>query len=214
MAFPLPHKPSIGVLPFRTLSDDPKQDHFSDGLTDQIITGLSKFPRLSVIASSSMFTYKGKDIKVQQVSEELGVSHILEGSVKKTENRIRITAQLIDALTGHHLWAEIYDRELQDIFAVQDEITLKILNSLMVQLTEGEKDSYLKKYTNNLQAYLKFLEGIGYYIKGSFNESIKSLEEAHKLDPQYAMAYAWEAWMHLQKVFSSSPLELVLERGI
>ncbi|MBW2671488.1 MAG: adenylate/guanylate cyclase domain-containing protein, partial [Deltaproteobacteria bacterium] len=119
MAFPLPDNPSIAVLPFDNLSDDPKQEYFSDGLTEQIITNLSKLPSLFVIARNSTFTYKGKPVKVQKVAEDLGVKYVLEGSVQRSEDRVRITAQLIDALTGHHLWAERYDRKFGDIFALQ-----------------------------------------------------------------------------------------------
>ena len=123
--FPLPDKPSIAVLPFNNLSGEPEQEYFSDGLTEEIISTLSRVPKLFVIARNSTFTYKGKPVKVQQVSEELGVQYVLEGSVRKAGDRIRITAQLIDALTGRHLWAEKYDRNIGDIFAVQDEITKK-----------------------------------------------------------------------------------------
>jgi len=139
MAFPLPDKPSIAVLPFDNLSGDPDQEYFSDGLTDQIIIGLSKVPHLFVIARNSTFTYKGKPVKVQKVSEDLGVKYVLEGSVQRTADRIRITAQFIDALTGNHLWAERYDRNLNDIFAVQDEITKKIITAMQVKLTVGEQ---------------------------------------------------------------------------
>jgi TolB-like protein len=137
MAFPLPEKPSIAVLPFDNVSGDPKQEYISDGLTEEIITALAKVPKMFVIARNSTFTYKGKPVKVQQVAENLGVRYVLEGSVRKDKDKVRITAQLIDALTGHHLWAERYDRDLKDIFAVQDEITLKILSALEVRLTEG-----------------------------------------------------------------------------
>ena len=126
MAYPLPDKPSLAVLPFENLSGDPQQEFFSDGITESIITALSKVPRLFVIARKSSFSYKGKPVTVKQVSEELGVRYVLEGSVQKSGDRVRITAQLIDALTGHHLWAERYERNLKDIFAVQDEITMKI----------------------------------------------------------------------------------------
>ncbi|MCP4631055.1 MAG: hypothetical protein GY850_47225 [bacterium] len=136
MAYPLPEKLSIAVLPFKNISADPEQEYFSDGLTEEIITTLSKTPKLFVIARNSTFTYKGKPVKVQQVCEELGVQYVLEGSVRKANDRIRITAQLIDALTGHHLWADQYDRKLEDIFGVQDEITMKILAALQVKLTE------------------------------------------------------------------------------
>jgi TolB-like protein len=139
MALPLPDKPSIAVLPFMNMSDDPKQEYLSDGLTENIITGLSKMPRLFVIARNSTFVYKGKGVKVQKVAEDLGVRYVLEGSIQRSGNRVRITAQLIDALTGNHLWAERYDRDLKDIFAVQDEITGRILQSMRVKLTEGEQ---------------------------------------------------------------------------
>jgi TolB-like protein len=132
MAFPLPDKPSIAVLPFVNISGDPRQEYFSDGLTEEIITALGKVPNLFVIARNSTFAYKGKPVKVQQVSEELGVRYVLEGSVRKEGNNIRIAAQLIDALNGHHVWAERYDRNLKDIFAVQDEITKKIIMAMQV----------------------------------------------------------------------------------
>ena len=141
MAFPLPDKPSIAVLPFVNMSGDPKQEFFSDGITEDIITALSKIPKLFVIARNSTFTYKGKPVKVKQVSEELGVRYVLEGSVQKSGDRVRITAQLIDALSGHHLWSERYDRDLKDLFALQDEVTLKILMAMQVKLTEGEEAS-------------------------------------------------------------------------
>jgi TolB-like protein len=132
---PLPDKPSIAVLPFVNMSGDPEQEYFSDGMSEEIITGLSKIPNMHVIARNSTFTYKEKPVKTQQVGKELGVRYVLEGSVRKAGNRVRITAQLVDALTGHHLWAERYDRELTDIFALQDEITVKIITALQLELT-------------------------------------------------------------------------------
>ena len=131
----LPDKPSIAVLPFVNMSGDPGQEYFSDGLTEQIINGLCKVLNLFVIARNSSFAYKGKSVHIQQVAKELGVRYILEGSVQKAENRVRITAQLIDATTGYHLWSENYDRDLSDIFALQDEITLKIINDMQIKLT-------------------------------------------------------------------------------
>jgi TolB-like protein/Tfp pilus assembly protein PilF len=188
----LPDKPSIAVLPFNNLSGDPEQEYFSDGLTDEIITILSKVPKLFVIARNSTFTYKGKPVKVQQVSEELGVRYVLEGSVRKGGDKIRITAQLIDALTGNHLWAEQYDRNLDDIFAVQDEITKKIITAMQVKLTEGEQARATAKGTNNLEAYLKYLQAHEYWRR--FNPESNALaeqlaEEAIALDPEYAWAY-------------------------
>jgi TolB-like protein/class 3 adenylate cyclase len=138
MALSLPDKPSIAVLPFVNMSGDSKQEFFSDGITEDIITALSKVPMLFVIARNSTFTYKGKPMKVKQISEELGVQYVLEGSVQMSANRVRITAQLIDALKGHHIWAERYDRDLKDIFALQDEVTRNILTAMQVKITEGE----------------------------------------------------------------------------
>ena len=161
MAFPLPDKPSIAVLPFVNMSGDPKQEFFSDGITEDIITALSKIPKLFVIARNSTFTYKGKPVKVKQVSEELGVRYVLEGSVQRSGDRVRITAQLIDALSGHHLWAERYDRDLKDLFALQDEVTLKILMAMQVKLTEGEQASAVRKIFQGEARSRLLFEGIG-----------------------------------------------------
>jgi adenylate cyclase len=191
-ALELPDKPSIAVLPFINLSGDPEQEYFSDGITDEIITALGSVPKLFVIAQHSTFTYKGKPIKVQQVSKELGVRYILEGSVRKDKDKIRITAQLIDALTGHHLWSNQYDRNLEDIFAVQDEITKKIITAMEVKLTEGEQARTAARSTNNLEAYLKCLQANEYVnrINIESNALAKQLaEEAIALDPNYAWAY-------------------------
>jgi adenylate cyclase len=188
----LPEKPSIAVLPFDNLSEDPEQEYFSDGITEEIITALSKVPKLFVIARNSTFTYKDKPVKVQQVSEELGVQYVLEGSVRKAGDEIRITAQLIDALNGHHLWAERYDRTLDDIFAVQDEITKKIISAMQVKLTEGEQARAAAKGTNNLEAYLKTLQANEYIhrVNPESNALGKQLaEEAIALDPEYAWAF-------------------------
>jgi len=201
MAFPLSDKPSIAVLPFDNMSEDPDQEYFCDGITEEIITALSKVPRLFVIARNSSFTYKGKPVKVQQVSEELGVRYVLEGSVRKIDNQLRITVQLIDAIAGHHLWSERYDRELKDIFAIQDDITIKILTEMRVQLTDGEVARLLEKCTNNLQAYLKILEGTQYSNMHKHTEAIERFEEARSLDPQNACAYAWLSWENLMNVW-------------
>ena len=162
MAFPLPDKPSIAVMPFVNMTGDQSQDFFCDGLSESLIMALSKVPQLFVIARESTFSYKGKAAKISQVSEELGVQYVLEGSVQKAGDRVRVTAQLIDALKGHHLWSERYDRSVKDLFDLQDEITMKILTELRVKITEGEAARIHAKGTNNLQAYLKVLEGDGY----------------------------------------------------
>jgi adenylate cyclase len=209
MAFPLPDKPSIAVLPFANMSEDPKQEYFSDGITEEIITALSKSPKLFVIARNSTFTYKGKPVKVKQVSEELGVRYVLEGSVRKSEDRVRITAQLIDALKGHHLWAERYDRTMKDILAIQDEITKKIVTALQVKLTEGEQARVYGKGTDNLEAYLKIMEANWLLQQSTKEQVIKArqlAEEAISVDPNYASAYStlglydiMEIWLGLSK---------------
>ena len=203
MAFALPDKPSIAVLPFVNMSEDPKQEYFSDGLTEEIITALSKVPKLFVIARNSTFSYKGKSVKVNQVAEELGVRYVLEGSVRKAGDRVRITAQLIDALGGHHLWAERYEKDLKDIFALQDEITMKIVTSLQVSLTEGETARMQAKGTNSLDAYLLFLQG--WKEAGSMNKDGNFMgrqlaEKATALDPKFAMAYNLLATTYMNEV--------------
>jgi adenylate cyclase len=204
MAFPLPDKPSIAVLPFVNMSDDPKQEYFSDGITEEIITALSKVPRLFVIARNSTFTYKGKPVKVKQVSEELGVRYVLEGSVRRSGEKVRITAQLIDALTGHHLWAERYDRDLKNIFALQDAITLKIINALQVKLTKSEQIIVFGKSTNNLEAYLKLLQAREYSNPMTREGNLlhrQMAEEAIALDPKCAVAYLILSATHLRDLF-------------
>jgi adenylate cyclase len=211
MTFPLPDKPSIAVLPFANMSGDPEQEYFSDGLTEEIITALSKVPKLFVIARNSVFTYKGKPVKVNQVAEELGVRYVLEGSIRKAGDQIRITAQLIDALSGHHLWAERYDRNLKEIFAVQDELTKNIITALQVKLTEGEQVRSSAKGTNNLEAYLKYLQSM--VTVRQFNIESNALakqlaQEAIALDPEYAMAYRALSTAHQMDVWlgtSKSP---------
>jgi len=193
MAFPLPDKPSIAVLPFVNMSEDPKQAYFSDGLSEDIITALSKVGNLFVIARESSFSYKGKPVKVKQVAEELGVRYVLEGSVRQAGDKARITAQLIDAIQGHHLWAERYDRELKDIFPVQDQITKEIITALQVQLKEGEEARTQARGTESLDAYLKFLEGRTFSYRNTKEDNARAQElvkQAIALDPNYAAAYA------------------------
>jgi TolB-like protein/class 3 adenylate cyclase/tetratricopeptide (TPR) repeat protein len=199
MAFPLPDKPSIAVLPFVNMSEDKGQEYFSDGLTEEIIMALSKVPELFVIARNSTFVYKGKPVKVQQVSEELGVRYVLEGSVRKAADRVRITAQLVDATTGGHLWSERYDRDLKDIFALQDEITMKIMTSLQVKLTEGQTARLTARGTKNLEAYLKCLEGREHLVrinKESNALARQKLKEAIALDPNFPAAYRFLGATH------------------
>ena len=204
---PLPEEPSIAVLPFANISGDPDQEYFSDGLTEEIITALSKVDKMFVIASNSTFSYKGKPVKVQQVGEELGVRYVLEGSVRKAGDRVRITAQLIDALTGHHLWAERYDRDLKDIFALQDEITMRILTALRLTLTEGEQARVYDRGTENLDSFLKVLQGMHYLLRFNEDDNVvarQMFEEAVPLDPENPVAHTTLGWTHMMDVWYGS----------
>jgi adenylate cyclase len=195
----LPDKPSIAVLPFTNMSNDPEQEFFSDGITEDIITALSKISSMLVIARNSTFVYKGKAVDVKQVGRDQGVRYVLEGGVRKAGNRVRITAQLIDASTGQHRWAERYDRDLEDIFAVQDEITQKIVSELDVHLRSGEQARLFSSGTDNLEAWecvrlgsdlLNNMEG------DQIGEAMRLLKRAIDLDPEYAAAWAWLAGGH------------------
>jgi len=217
MAFPLPDKPSIAVLPFTNMSGDPQQEYFSDGITEEIITALSKVPRLFVIARNSTFTYKGKSVNVKQVSEELGVRYVLEGSVRKTEDKVRITTQLIDALTGHHLWAEKYDRDLKDIFAIQDEISFKVVTALQVKLTDGEQALTYAGGTKNFEAYARYLKGADYVKRINKEGNLlarKMAEETIALDPNYPRGYrllAMTHWLDVRLGLSKDPKQSLTE---
>ena len=203
MAFPLPKKPSIAVLPFNNLSGDKKQDYLADGLSENIISTLSKVPKMFVIARNSTFTYKGKPVKVQRVAEELGVQYVLEGSVQKSGDRIRVTAQLIDAITGRHLWSERYDRKLTELFTVQDEITKKIVVALQVQLNEGEQARIRQRATKNLQAWSHVVRGLALfrrYTKADNAAARQQFKRAIELDPDYAWAWAMLGWSHMIEV--------------
>ncbi len=196
---PLPDKPSIAVLPFVNMSSDPEQEYFSDGITEDLMTDLSRLSGLFVIARNSTFTYKGKAVKVEEVGRELGVRYVLEGSVRKAGNRLRITAQLVDATTSHHLWAERYDRDLKDIFALQDEIRQKIMTALKVKLTPEEQERFKRAPTDNLEAYDYYLRGMEYLVrftKETHVQARRMFEQAIELDPMYAAAYAGLGWTY------------------
>jgi adenylate cyclase len=209
----LPDKPSVAVLPFVNMSGDPGQEYFSDGLTEQIINGLCKVYNLFVIARNSSFAYKGKPVNAQQVAKELGVRYILEGSVQKAGDRVRITAQLIDATTGYHLWSENYDRNLSDIFALQDEITLKIMDALQIKLTWGEQARLWEGGTTNIQALDKWMRGMDCWLR--FNEKDNKqarhfFEEAINIDKGYTLAYINLGFTHTIELaygWSKSPIE-------
>ena len=206
-ALPLPDKPSIAVLPFENMTGDPKQEYFTDGFTEQIITSLSKISSLFVISRNSTFTYKGKPVKVQQVSKELGVRYVLEGSVQKFSSRIRINVQLIDAISGQHVWAESYDRDLKDIFGLQDEVILKITSAMSVNLTAGEQARAWAEGTKSLEAYLKLMQARE-YLRNQNRESIalarRLAEETIALDPKYADAYALLGSTHMNDVWAGT----------
>jgi adenylate cyclase len=197
----LPDKPSIAVLPFVNMSADPEHEYFCDGITEEIITGLSKISGLFVIARNSSFAYKGKSPKIQQVGGELGVRYVLEGSVRRSGSRVRITAQLIDASRGHHLWSERYDRELKDIFSIQDQITNEIMRVMQVKLTEGEQAcEWLKRGSGNLEAYEKGMKGMEYFRRFSPEgnaQARKLFQEGMALDPESPGHYVMLGWTHL-----------------
>jgi adenylate cyclase len=213
MAFPLPDKPSIAVLAFDNLSGDPQQDYLADGTAEDIITQLSQIHSLFVIARNSSFSYKGKKVKVQQVAEELGVRYVLEGSVRKSGDRVRITAQLVDAITGRHLWAHRYDRELKEVFAIQDEITRKVVTELAVKLSEGENERLMQQGTQNEEAWTYYRKGVEQFRRFNKEANFQARElskKAIELDPDYSLPYSLLAWTYAWPVragLSKSPRE-------
>jgi len=185
MAHPLPDKPSIAVLPFDNMSEDTGQAYFSDGITEDLITDLSQISGLFVISRNSTFTYKGKAVKIRKVAEELGVRYILEGSVRKAEDNVRINAQLIDATTGGHVWAKRYDGKLVDVFALQDQITQKIVAAMKVKLSPDEQQQAESGDTVNVQAYDALLKGWGHHLRFTPEDFVKAVtyfKEATELD--------------------------------
>jgi adenylate cyclase len=186
-------KPSIAVMPFANMSGDPEQEYFSDGMTEDIITDLSKISGLFVVARHSAFIYKDKPIKAQQIGQELGVDFLLEGSVRKAGSHVRVTGQLVNCKDGGHLWAERFDRDLTDIFAIQDEITHAIVEQLKVKLLPQEKESIEQAPTDNVEAYTYYLRGRQFlhrYSKSYYELARKMFVKATELDPRYARAYA------------------------
>jgi TolB-like protein/Flp pilus assembly protein TadD len=193
MAFPLPDKPSIAVLPFTNLSDDPAQQYFADGMADDLITDLSKVSGLFVIARNTTFAYKGKAVTIKQVAEDLGVRYVLEGSVRRSGEQMRVNAQLIDATTGGHLWAERFDGGVENIFAVQDAFVREIVAALALNLSEGEQQAIAQGHTRNLDAREAFQRGWELYLRFTPEDNAKAvahLEQAVELDPAYGRAYA------------------------
>jgi adenylate cyclase len=205
---PLPDKPSIVVLPFANMSNDSSQDYFSDGITEDITTDLSKLSSLFVISRNTASVYKGKAVKLSDLSKELGVQYVLEGSVRRADNQVRVTAQLIDATQDRHLWAERYNRPLKDVFAVQDEIVQKIVTTLKLQLTVMEQGFLVGKRTDNLEAYDYFLRGMEFYWRANYEMKKEALvqvrqmlERALELDPKYGQAYAMLGWTYWTEWF-------------
>jgi TolB-like protein/class 3 adenylate cyclase/Tfp pilus assembly protein PilF len=201
MALPLPDKPSIAVLPLANMSNDPNQDYFADGITDDLITELSKVAGLFVIARNTSFTYKGKNVAIAQVAEELGVRYVLEGSVQRSGERVRINAQLIDALSGGHVWADRFDGSLTDVFALQDKVTNSTADALAVRLTAKQQASIVQRETSVPAAYEAFLRGWEHYRRTTpddYAKAIPYLEEAIKLDPKYYRAHAALAMVYVR----------------
>lgn len=199
VALALPDKPSITVLPFQNLSGDAEQDYFADGIVEDIITALSRIRWLFVIARNSSFTYKGRAVDVQGVGQELGVRYVLEGSVRKSGNKVRITGQLIDASRGTHLWAERFEGELDDIFDLQDRIAESVVGAIAPQLERAEIERAKRKPTDSLDAYDYYLRGTAKLHQGThaaIDEALALFYRAIELDPEYASAYGMAAWCH------------------
>jgi len=215
-ASPFPEQPSIAVLPFANMTNDPEQEYFCDGVSDQIINAIARIPSVAVIARSSSFAYKGKSVNVQQIAGDLGVRYILEGSFQRDNENVRISTQLIDAKTGRHLWAEIYDRKLDDIFSVQDEICVNIMSALQVKLTEGEMAG-LTADTLSIKAYEKYLKALEHYYRRTKDDAViarQLLQGAITLDPKYAAAYLLIGWTYLDDVWlgmTKTPSESIVK---
>jgi TolB-like protein/Flp pilus assembly protein TadD len=201
-ALALPDKPSIAVLAFQNMSGDPEQEYFADGMVEDIITGLSRTKSLFVIARHSTFTYRGKAVDIKQVGRELGVRYVLEGSVRKAGNRVRITGQLIDAATGAHLWADRFDSQLEDIFDLQDRVTSSVIGAISPQLERAEIARAQRKPTESLQAYDYYLRALASLYQFTREENIEALKLtkiAHGLDPEFALSYALGATCYTQR---------------
>ncbi len=219
-AFKIPDKPSIAVLPFNNMSGDTKQEYFVDGMTEDLITDLSQVSGLLIIARNSVFTYKNQTVKVQQVAQELGVRYVLEGSVRRAGNRVRINAQLVDTIGGHHIWAQRYDREIKDVFALQDEVTQEIVSALAIRLTTDEAERLSQSEKTSPEAYDRLLRGLELlrrYTPASIIQGRRMFEQAIEIDPNYARAYANVAFAYAQGVASGdgahreSNLEMALK---
>src|SRR5262249_25508401 len=196
---PLPDKPSIAVLPFTNLSGDPEQEYFADGMVEDIITALSRYRWLFVIARNSSFTYKGRTVDVKQVARELGVRYVLEGSVRKASSRVRIAGQLIDGSTGAHLWADRFEGALEDIFDLQDQVTASVVGAIAPRLEQAEIERAKRKPTESMDAYDYYLRGMASHYqrtRESIDEALRLLYRAIGLDPDFASAHGAAAWCY------------------
>jgi adenylate cyclase len=210
-SLPLPDKPSIAVLPFQNMSGDPEQEYFADGMVEEIITALSRYPSLFVIARNSCFTYKGRAVEIRQVGRELGVRYVLEGSLRKSGNRIRVTAQLVEAETGNHVWAERYDRDLTDIFAVQDEISAAVTVSIAPAIAGAEQHRAIRKPPESLDAWAAYQRGLWHFCKASAEDNRLAREffqRAIDLDPNFAASYSGLASAQCQAATTYGTLSL------
>ncbi len=202
LALPLPDKPSIAVLPFQNMSGDHEQEYFADGVVEEIITALSRFQQLFVIARNSSFTYKGRAVDVKQVGRELGVRYVLEGSVRKSANRVRITGQLIDSATGAHLWADRFDGGLEDYFDLQDQVTTNVVGAIAPKLEQAEIERAKRKPTDSLDAYDHYLRGLANYhqwTEEANSEALRLFQKVIELDPDFASAYGWAAACYIHR---------------
>ena len=216
-ALSLPDKPSIAVLPFANMSGDPEQEFFADGITEDIITELSRFRGLFVIARNSSFFYKGKSVKVQEIGDDLGVAYVVEGSIRKAGNRVRVTAQLVEAATGNHVWAERYDRDLEDIFAIQDQVTGAIVTALTRRLETTDIDRAMSERPRNMAAYELYLRGRQLADRFNLEDIVKGrqfLEEAIVLDPEFARAHSSLAWVTLAETWWNPDLPNPLDEAL
>ncbi len=216
-AIALTGKPSIAVLPFTNMSDDPEQEYFVDGMVEDIITALSRFNQLLVIARNSSFTYKGRAVDIRQVARELGVRFVLEGGVRKAGNRLRITGQLIDAATGTHLWAERYDGGLEDVFDLQDEITAQVVGAIVPTIRRAEIEAARRKPADNLDAYDLFLRALPHVsiVQPQENQiGLDYLNRAIALDPGYAPALGYAAWCLVQRITRGWPPAFADDRAM
>src|SRR4249920_4274392 len=213
---PLPDKPSIAVLPFENMSGDPEQEYFADGMVEEIITALSRFKSLFVIARNSSFTFKGQAVDIKEVGRRLGVRYVLEGSVRKASGKVRITGQLIDAVTGAHLWADRFERDLTDVFALQDEVTLAVVSAIQPKMLQTEIELATRRRPENLTAYDFYLRAMPqYYLmtREGLAEAIRLFHRALELDPRFGSVAALAGLCHMDNVLLGYAFDRRFERN-